>query len=231
MSSDNDFQARRAAARARINALDHASGHEPATRSDFFSAVYERAGDDAALVPWADLAPKDQIAHWLAANPGDGRTAIDVACGLGDNAEAIAAAGYRTTAFDVSRSAVEWAKDRFRESTVDYLVADLLDPPPAWTSGFDLVNECYTLQSLPPPMLADILPAIARLVAPGGVLLVYARVRADDAPADGPPWPLTTAQTRRFADFGLRLESEDWFDMTRPDKTIPHLFAQWRRPR
>lgn len=230
MSGGDDFADRRAAAREQINALDRDSAHDPNERSGFFDTVYDRAGDDAALVPWADLAPKAQIAEWLSANPGRGRTAIDVACGLGDHAEALTRAGYATTAFDVSGKAVDWARQRFPESKVDYLTADLFDPPPAWAGGFDLVNECYTLQSLPPAMLDKTIPAVAGLVAPGGVLLVYARVREDDTQADGPPWPLTMVQARRFADFGLALENEERFDLVRPDKTIAHLFAQWRRP-
>ncbi len=230
MSGADDFADRRAAAREHIDALDRDSAHDPNERSGLFDTVYDRAGDDAALVPWADLAPKQQIADWLSVNPGHGRTAIDVACGLGDHAEALADAGYATTAFDVSANAVEWAKRRFPDSKVNYLTADLFDPPPAWSSGFDLVNECYTLQSLPPSMLDKTIPAVTDLVAPGGVLLVYARVREEDTAADGPPWPLTMRQARRFADLGLKLESEERFDVVRPDKTIPHLFAQWRRP-
>ena len=165
------------------------------SRAEFFDAVYRGAGDDPGAVPWADLKPKAELVEWLGRNPGHGRSAIDIACGLGDNAEAIAAAGWKTTAFDLAPDAISWAKKRFTLSSVEYLVADLLDPPAAWTARFELVNECYTLQAVPPEVMPRLRRAICDLVAPGGRLLVYARVRPDGAEASGPPWPLETGST------------------------------------
>jgi SAM-dependent methyltransferase len=228
---DEDFIRRREEARRIVNRLDATNVHDEPERASFFNAVYEQAHGDAAFVPWADLKPKQKLAQWLDKNPGQGRKVIDIACGLGDNAEALAAAGYAATAFDLSAEAIDWARRRFPDTTVDYQVADLLDPPEAWAGGFDLVNECYTLQSVPPQMLDRMAPAVAKLVAPGGTLLVYARVRPDDAEADGPPWPLRESDAMRFADLGLELIERDAFEIKRPDRVIPHWFCEWRRPR
>ena len=184
---DENFQARREAARDAVNAIDSNIRRGAPERDAFFDAVYEQAHGDPAFVPWADLAPKPQLVQWLEKHPGEGKRAIDIACGLGDNAEALAGAGYETTAFDLASDAIEWAKRRFPETTVNYRVANLLEPPADWQGGFDLVNECYTLQSVPPEMLDAMIPATANLVAPGGTLLVYTRVRSDGAQADGPP--------------------------------------------
>ncbi|MEZ5791291.1 MAG: methyltransferase domain-containing protein [Nitratireductor sp.] len=118
------FRARREALKSRIDPLDK-DMIDGGDRGAFFDTVYDMAAGDAAGVPWADLKPKQQLEQWLASNPGNGRTAIDIACGLGDNAEAMAAAGYRTTAFDLARKAVAWARQRFPDSAVDYQVADL----------------------------------------------------------------------------------------------------------
>ncbi|MVB00132.1 methyltransferase domain-containing protein [Nitratireductor sp. CAU 1489] len=225
-----DFDRRRQTARARVNRLDGAARATRSDRQGFFEAVYDEAGGDAAGVPWADLTPKPELVDWLADNPGNGRRAIDVACGLGDNAEAIAAAGYRTAAFDTSRTAIEWAKKRFPASRVDYRAADLLDPPPEWRAGFDLVNECYTIRSVAPAMQRDVMGAIAALVAPGGILLVYTRLRPSDSVAEGPPWPPAAGEARGVADFGLELAHEHRFEISRPGRTIPHLFATWRKP-
>lgn len=147
--SDEDFAARRSALRSHVNELDRHSGGSRTDRAAFFDAVYETAGNDTAGVPWADLKPKDRLASWLAGNPGEGRRAVDVGCGLGDNAEAIAAVGWATTAFDLSPRAVDWARQRFPESSVDYRAGDLTDLPPQWAGAFDLVHECYTIQSVP----------------------------------------------------------------------------------
>ena len=102
---DRAFLERREAARAEINALDRGRVHDAPERKAFFNDVYARAGGDAAFVPWADLKPKDQLVQWLVENPGIGsaetssgiRSALDIACGLGDNAEAMAAMGRNDT--------------------------------------------------------------------------------------------------------------------------------------
>ncbi|MCB1429506.1 MAG: class I SAM-dependent methyltransferase, partial [Nitratireductor sp.] len=156
--------------------------------------------------------------------------AIDIACGLGDNAEAMAAAGYRTTAFDLARKAVAWARQRFPDSAVDYQVADLLNPPSGWNGGFDLVHECYTLQAVPPAMLDRMTAAIAALLAPSGRLLVYTRIRPDGSETSGPPWPLQESDAMGFASYGLQLVSRDSFELVRPDRRIPHWFCIWQKP-
>ncbi|MCG6857697.1 MAG: class I SAM-dependent methyltransferase [Salaquimonas sp.] len=226
---DEDFLALRDAARDAVNAIDSDMRRDAPERAAFFNAVYEQAHGDPAFVPWADLAPKPQLNQYLAVHPGKGRRAIDVACGLGDNAEALAGAGYQTTAFDMAHDAVEWARRRFPETKVDYRVANLLEPPDGWTGSFDLVNECYTLQSVPPEMLDAMAPGVANLVAPGGKLLVYTRIRPDDMDHSGPPWPLRESDAMRFADLGLELVEKTEFENRRPDRVVPHWFCVWRR--
>ena len=85
-----------------------------------------RAEDD---VPWADGGPNAQLVSWLEASrpPAEGRRALVVGAGLGDDAEALAAYGFATTAFDISPTAVEWARRRFPDSAVEYRQADALD--------------------------------------------------------------------------------------------------------
>ncbi|MEO1067427.1 MAG: class I SAM-dependent methyltransferase, partial [Pseudomonadota bacterium] len=161
--------------------------------------------------------------------PGAGARAIDIACGLGDNAEAMATAGYKTTGFDIVEKAIAWASKRFPESPVDYRVADLFSPPQEWVGGFDLVHECYTLQALPEGMVKETAAAICALVAPGGTLLVYTRCRPDGADADGPPWPLEERNLTLPAAHGLTKLSEKSFQVDRHDKVIDHSFAVWRK--
>lgn len=230
---DEAFLERRAAARDEINAMDKSALHDQPERQAFFNAVYERAGGDAAFVPWADLKAKDKLVQWLEENPGitssTALTAIDVACGLGDNAEAIAAAGYQTTAFDLAADAIDWAKRRFPDTPVDYRQADLFNLPEEWINAFDLVHECYTLQALPPQMLAQTADAIASLVKPGGTLLVFTRTRPDDAPVDGPPWPLEESSVEGFHQKGFTKISEERFENRKNDRIIPHTFTCWRK--
>ncbi|QKV18415.1 class I SAM-dependent methyltransferase [Oricola thermophila] len=199
-------------------------------RRGFFKDIYRRAGGDPGLIPWADLAAKATLHEWLVRHPGQGRlTAIDIACGLGDNADALARAGYVTTAFDLSEHAIGWARRRFPDSGVEFVVADLFALPESWRGAFDLVNECYTLQSLSPDMLDDTAASIASLVRPGGTLLVYARWREDGAQVEGPPWPLEKSRLRVFEELGFTLSGEKLFTVDRHGRKVPHSFAVWKR--
>jgi SAM-dependent methyltransferase len=119
-----------------------------------------------------------------------GLTALDVGCGLGDNAECLAAAGAKVTAFDLVAEAVAWAKQRFPTTPVDYRTADLFDVPPEWRAAFDLVHECYTLQALSVALVPKALGVLASFLKPAGHLIVVARARGEEDDISGPPWPL-----------------------------------------
>lgn len=223
-----DFAARRAAARAVLDRLDD-RGAKDAKRLDWFEAVYELADDDPARVPWADQVVHPLLAQWLARDgkaPLGGK-ALDVGCGIGDNAEALAGAGYAVTAFDVVERAVAWARRRFPASRVAYLKADLFDPPVAWRQSFDLVNEIYTIQALPLALRARTTEALAALVKPGGRLLLIARQRTSEAPPDGPPWPLSDGELELFERAGL---TRTTCEIVVPDDDgRPHWRVVWRR--
>lgn len=229
--TDNNFEARRIAARKEVNALDNAAPDSEPKREGFFNMVYDRAGGDGAQVPWADLAPKPQLSEWLTKNPAGNTSlrAADVACGLGDHAEAMAAAGYDTVGFDIADTAIDWAIKRFPNTKVNYTRGDLFELPKDWIGGFDLVFECYTIQAVPEALHEDISKAIASLVAPGGTLLMIARTRAEGEPADGPPWHLSPKEVNIFKGLGFELESESIYEVTRSDKTIPHVFNVWKK--
>ncbi len=213
-----DFDERRKAAREKLDLIDPAKtpGGDPFRRA-WFNAVYDLAADDPAAVPWASLAPHVWLADWLAAHgPLTGR-AVDVGCGLGDNAEALAAAGAQTAAFDLSARAVDWARRRFPQSSVDYRAADLFALPQQWRGAFDFVHECQTLQALPESLLPQAAAALASLVKPGGRLLVIARARDADQTTAGPPWPLIRANLEALAVDGLSLLSLE--DLAAPGET------------
>jgi len=96
------------------------------------------------------------------------------------------------------------ARQRHPGSRVDYVVADLLDPPREWLGGFDLVVEIITVQALPDPVRARAIANVGPLVAPGGTLFVIAAARdRRSGPVDGPPWPLTREEVEAFAGGGL----------------------------
>ncbi len=199
------------AAAGRVDTLA-AGARDHGAATGWFEDVYRDAAGTGD-VPWASSSPHPSLVAWLEeqAVKGDGRRALTVGAGLGDDAEALARRGFDVTAFDIAPSAVSWARRRFPDSPVDYRVADLLAPPPEWSGAFDLVVEVYTLQSLPAAIRATAAARMAELLAPGGTLLVVAVGRAkDEDPGERPPWPLAAAEVRQlFAGLDeVRLEEE-----------------------
>jgi len=172
----------------------------------WFDRLYRDAAGDPARVPWASESVCPIVAGYLADNPGPGR-AVVVGCGIGEDSEAVAAAGYDTVGFDVSPEAIGWCKRRFPESAVDYRVADLFSVPEDWAQAFDLVVEIRTVQALPPDLRPNVLDAVASLVAPGGVLRIVALARAEGVIPYGPPWAVSEREMGRLVEAGLTVVS------------------------
>jgi SAM-dependent methyltransferase len=191
----------------------------------WFDLLYREAADGRATVPWDRREPAALLTQWVERQrlDGTGRTAIVVGCGLGRDAELIARLGFTTTAFDVSPTAIETARERHPDTTVDYQVADLRRLPEAWHRGFDLVVESLTVQSLPISLRDAAIRAIAELVAPGGTLIALAVKREEGQEVDGPPWPLTRSEIDAFAATGLTSVSVEEI----PDADDPRI-RRWR---
>lgn len=194
----------------------------------WFDIVYRNAGGDAGAIPWANLEPSAGLAGWLAqAEPAQG-SAVVVGCGLGDDAEAVAAAGRRVVAFDISQTAIDWCRRRFPDSQVEYVRADLFDHPAAWRQRFALVVESQTVQALPPADRPAVTAAIAGLVAPGGALWVFQRLWEAAADPQGPPWPLRRSDLELFTAAGLRETRFELWERPR-DPAVAQFAAEFRR--
>lgn len=197
----------------------------------WFEHVYRDARGDYTAVFWADLAPNPYLLSWLEDHPepGGGKRAVTIGCGVGDDAEALSAHGYEVTAFDVAPAAIDLCRKRYPNSRVEYLVTDLFDHPPHWTRGFDLVFECNTIQVLPGEYRRRALQTIAGMAAPGGVVLVSCRSRNSGEKADAFPLPLDREEIDGFVRAGLKQEGFLAYDDDQ-EPPVPHFFAWYRRP-
>ncbi len=185
----------------------------------WFEALYVESRGDASAISWADQVANPHLLAWLEAQAvrGEGRRALVVGCGLGDDAEALSARGFAVTAFDISPTAIAWAGRRFPRSAVRYVVADLFHPPDDWARAFDLVLEAYTLQVLPPELRPAAMRAMVGFVAEGGQLLVIARGREEHEPRGEMPWPLTRGELDEFTRVGLvEISFEEFTDQETP---------------
>jgi len=213
-------------ARARELADRFAEGGDP---TGWFEDLYREAAGDNEKIPWADLVPNRFFKAWAEKSGlrGEGRRALVVGCGLGDDAVYLDDLGFDVTGFDISPTAIEWACRIHADRDIEFAVADLFDPPVEWTvaesppadaggtdknpvatargtdCGFDFVLEVYTIQPLPIEMRERVMDSIAAFVAPGGELVVVTRGREDDEEVVKVPWPVSRKELSRFKENGL----------------------------
>lgn len=205
----------------------------------WFEAVYKESDGDTGLISWADLEPNAFFKQWAESTglKGDGRKALVVGCGLGDDAKYLHDLGFKVTAFDISPTAIEWAKKLYGDVDIRFEVADLFHPPTDWVAakapvattpgtdktGFDFVLEIYTIQPLPLEMRPQVVDAVAAFVAESGKLVVVTRGREDDVEPDILPWPMSRRDLNRFEKNGLT--QTDFVEMPPDEEDEPPRFV------
>ena len=99
--------------------------------------------------------------------------------------------GFQVTAFDISQQCIDWCKERFPESSVDWQVADILEPPQQWLEQFDLVVEIHILQAIPDGGIRELAAQnLPKLLSRDGFLLCIGRLDNGGQMIQAPPWPL-----------------------------------------
>jgi len=205
--------------------------HRKGDPTGWFEALYREAEEGKSTVPWADYHPTPLLVSFWMTHPlsTEGKSALVIGTGLGDDAEQLAAWGFLTTAFDISQTAIRAVRKRFPNSKVDYHAADLLEPPAAWQGKFDFVFEANTLQVLPAQLRPPAMKNIVAFLWPHGLLLVVARAREPHEPEGQMPWPLTPQELDGFKALGLEeLQLEILRDADEPD--VRRFRALYRLP-
>ena len=220
---DKEFDPR---ARTREIAAEYA---ERGDTLGWFEALYKESAGDTELIPWADLEPNRFFVAWAERTrlTGDGRKALVVGCGLGDDARYLYDLGFKVTAFDISPTAIDWARRLYGDTDIQFEVADLFQPFRAWLGAFDFVLEVYTIQPLPLEIRAKVIDAVAAFVADNGRLAVVTRGREDDEEPDVLPWPMSRRDLSRFEDSGL--VQTDFLVMPGEEDKPPRFVVEYTR--
>lgn len=184
----------------------------------WFDALYREANGNNESIPWADLQPNRFFVEFAEKTnlEGNGRKALVVGCGLGDDAKYLHDLGFDVTAFDISDTAIKWAKQI--NPQISFEVADLFQPFRGWLGAFDFVLEIYTIQPLPLEMRPDTIDAISNFVAENGKIVIVTRGREDEEIPLEMPWALSRKDLSRFETNGLK---QTHFEEMLDDETPP----------
>ena len=197
----------------------------------WFDSIYKNAQSDFTKVFWADLEPSSYLVDWLKENPikKKNKTACVIGCGVGDDAQALSQFGFDVTAFDISPSAIELCINRYPNTKVSYVVADLFDYPKEWFEKFDVVYECNTIQVLPDGYRQKARVAMSSLLTKDGYILVSCRSRNEGEKEDEIPFPLSKSEMDEFVtiDKLTQISFLAYDDEQVP--SVPHFFAVYQK--
>ena len=197
----------------------------------WFDSIYKNAQGDFRKVFWADLEPSAYLVDWLKENhiKKENKTACVIGCGVGDDAQALSEFGFDVTAFDISPSAIELCKNRYKNTKVNYEVADLFDYPKEWFEKFDVVYECNTIQVLPDGYRKKARIAMSSLIAKDGYILVSCRSRNEGEKEDEIPFPLSKSEMDEFTTIDKLKEISFLAYDDEQTPSVPHFFAIYKK--
>ena len=208
--------------------------HENDEPTAWCNSIYTDAKGDYKAVFWADLEPSPYLVEWLKLNKDNldnskPKKAIVIGCGVGDDAEALSEYGYEVIGFDISPEAIKLCKNRYPNTKVKYLVADLFDYDKKWVKDFDVVYECNTIQILPGKYRTKARIAISNLLSENGHVLVSCRSRKKGEQENDIPMPLDYEEINKFVteDNLKEINFKSYNDSQEP--SIPHFFAVYKK--
>ena len=197
----------------------------------WFDSIYKSANGDHTKVFWADLEPSPYLVSWLEKNPINkpSKRACVIGCGVGDDAEALSEFGFEVTAFDISVTAIELCKNRYKDTKVNYVVADLFDYPKEWFEKFNVVYECNTIQVLPGDYRVKARIAMSSLICKDGYILVSCRSRNEGEKENAIPLPLTKGEMDEFVNSDKLKEISFLAYDDEQIPSVPHFFGIYQR--
>lgn len=126
---------------------------------------------DDRLADPAQQADIDNIVGWVTSTAGSrDERVLDIGCGTGNHAIAVARSGARVTGVDISPAMLRRARAKARDLDVELMEVDLHAGLPFADGSFDCVLSVHVLQMVRDP--AAFLDEVRRVLAPGGRLVL-----------------------------------------------------------
>lgn len=144
---------------------------DPAEIARFEAAASRWWDPQGEMRPLHDLNPV-RLQYVERAGPLAGRKVLDVGCGGGLLAEAMARKGARVTGIDLADDLLQVARLHALDSGIelDYLLESAETHVPAHAGAYDIVTCMEMLEHVPDP--TAVIDALARLVRPGGHVFI-----------------------------------------------------------
>ena len=168
----------------------------------------------AGRTPWDLGGVPSQLKRWLDSRREPGSVLIP-GCGSGWEIRAFEQSGWKVTAVDFSRTAVEQARSVSKHPRSQILLGDFFTCN-LGAGTFDVVYERTFLCSMPPIRRNAYRERIAQVLGPGGLLIGYFLYGMGKEP---PPFPIEDVPSSCFLTQSFELDE----DMDSPD-ALP-LFA------
>jgi SAM-dependent methyltransferase len=191
----------------------------------WFEDLYKHSDEERDLIPWDWREPHPYLVEWVKSTEYRGK-ALVVGCGLGEDAAFLSKMGWEVTAFDISNSAIDWAKNLHGDVSVEWLVEDLLELPSSWTASYDLVLEVHIIQAIPRKIGKIASERLAPLVSEGGHLVCIGKLKEARDEDSGPPWPLSLDFIKRI---GKGLDKVELLISQIEGKESTRYRAVWKR--
>jgi SAM-dependent methyltransferase len=147
---------------------------------------YRRPPWDSGIVP-------PEMEEFISTHPSTGagqapRRALDLGCGSGTSCLALAQAGWCVTGVDFAPRAIRIAKQKAKNKrqAVDFRVGDVTRLPDSlFSSPYDLVLDIGCFHGLSTDGKSTYIEQLPRLLAPGGIWMLYGFFKSGDAPGPG----------------------------------------------
>lgn len=140
------------------------------------------------------------------------RSVLDLGCGLGRHSILFAKYGFKVTALDISREAVDNLKKWQKEEDVDILckTADMSEPLPFADDAFDCIFSMHAAGHTDTVGMKKLIGEIKRVLKPGGTVFMT----------------LCSKETWTFSQADLpRVDENTVLKTEGPEKGVPHFFA------